>query len=275
MANPDVEGKITDRFGRPIDYLRISVTDRCNLRCLYCMPLEGVRFIEHNRIMSYEEIVEVVQVAVALGFRKFRLTGGEPLVRRGIVSLVSMLSEAAGGNDLAMTTNGVLLADFAEPLKKAGLRRVNISLDTLDPLLFKKMTRGGDLNRVLEGVSAAESAGLTPIKLNCVVKQSSSEPDARAVAEFGESRGYIVRFIRRMNIRAGEFSVLEGGTAGDCALCNRLRLSSDGYIRPCLFNDVTFNVRELGARDAILQAVAAKPESGSFSLNNKMYNVGG
>jgi len=264
-----------DRYNRRINYLRVSVTDRCNHRCVYCMPEEGVTPVPHENVMSYEEIAQVVRVAVTMGIDKVRLTGGEPLVRKGIVTLVSMLARITGIRDLAMTTNGALLETYAKPLAEAGLHRVNISLDALDPDRYRQITRGGDLGRVLAGIEAARSAGLTPIKLNCVVNESSREPDAQAVARFARANDLQVRFIRRMNIAAGQFWPIEGGTGGNCRLCNRLRLSSEGVIRPCLFSDLGFSVRELGPGEAIRQAVRAKPQSGKISITNTFYNVGG
>ena len=264
-----------DRFDRKINYLRISVTDRCNLRCVYCMPEGGVALLSHDDILSFEEILEVTRTAVQMGIDKVRLTGGEPLVRRNIVTLTSMVAGVPGIRDYAMTTNGLLLAELARPLFEAGLHRVNVSLDTLDPARYTDITRGGDLARVLAGIDAAAAAGLTPVKLNCVVRESSSEPDARQVAEFAAERGLKVRFIRRMDTAAGQFWPVEGGTGGDCTRCNRLRLASNGIIVPCLFSDLAFSVRELGAREAIRRAVEAKPEAGTTSRNNKFCRIGG
>src|ERR1035437_3517974 len=168
-----------DHYNRNINYLRISVTDRCNLRCRYCMPEEGIELIRHEDILSFEEIVEVVKVGVSKGINRLRLTGGEPLVRKGIVSLVGMLTQIEGIEEVSMTTNGTLLAEYATELASAGLKRVNISIDTLDPEKYRELTIGGDINSVLKGIKAAKGAGLSPIKLNCVVKNSSAEPDAK------------------------------------------------------------------------------------------------
>lgn len=251
-----------DSFQRAITYLRVSVTDKCDLRCVYCMPAEGVPALRHEDLLSFEEIAEVVRSAVSLGVTKVRLTGGEPLVRRGIVSLVSLLSEIRGIQDLAMTTNGQRLAGVARELAGAGLHRINISVDTLDPVRYGEITRGGDLNKVIDGIHAAREAGLTPIKLNCVIRDSIDEEDARSVSEFGRKEGLEVRYIRRMNLSAGLFHQVLGGAGGDCAHCNRLRLSCDGYLRPCLFSDLRFDVRKLGAVQAIQEAVQMKPERG-------------
>lgn len=268
-------GEMHDRFDRRIHYLRVSVTDRCNLRCRYCMPTEGITLIPRDRILRFEEIADLVRVAVSMGIDKVRLTGGEPLVRRGIVTLVSMLAAIDGIVDLAMTTNGILLDQFARPLADAGMRRVNVSLDAIDPARFAERTGGGDVRRVLEGIAAARRAGLTPVKLNCVVARSREEEDAQQVARFAGENGLEVRFIREMNLARGSFSVVEGGAGGDCAHCNRLRLSSDGLIRPCLFNDLAFDVRALGPRAAIERAVEHKPEKGLRSRNNRFHAIGG
>ena len=254
-----------DRFGRKIDYLRVSVTDRCNLRCAYCMAEGGIALLRHEDILRFEEITEVVREAAAMGVKKVRLTGGEPLVRRGIVTLVAMLRDIEGIADLAMSTNGIRLAEFADPLAQAGLHRVNVSLDAVDPARFAAITRGGDVQAVLDGIRAARRAGLTPVKLNCVIQQTPEEPDARAVAAYAAAENLEVRFIRRMNLADGEFSVVIGGSGGDCVHCNRLRLSSDGMVRPCLFSDIGFSVRELGPREAILRAIGEKPECGTSS----------
>jgi len=266
---------LRDRFGRRIDYLRLSVTDRCNLRCVYCMPPEGVPLVRHRDVLSFEEIVAFVRTAVESGIRKVRVTGGEPLLRRGIVHLVSMLAVIDGIDDFAMTTNGTMLREYAEALKEAGLHRLNISLDTLDPDRYREITRGGDVNRVLDGIEAALEAGFENTKLNCVVSASSSEPDAQAVRGFAERKGLQARFIRKMDIHNGEFWVVEGGTGGDCPSCNRLRLTSTGLLKPCLFSDISFSIRALGAKDALEKAVQNKPESGYRSTENTFYGLGG
>lgn len=154
-----------DRFQRQINYLRISVTDRCNLRCVYCMPAEGVQCLPHSEILTLEEIVDVVKAGVRVGIRKVRLTGGEPLLRRGILELIKKLSDIPEIDDIALTTNGILLGDMAKDLKVAGLKRVNISLDTLQPARFHRITRGGNLNLVRRGIDAALENGLEPVKI--------------------------------------------------------------------------------------------------------------
>jgi len=264
-----------DPFKRRINYLRISVTDRCNLRCRYCMPESGIKLISHDKILSFEEIRDFVQVGVNLGINKIRLTGGEPLVRKDIVRLVEMLAAIPGIKDLGMTTNGILLDRYAENLASAGLDRVNISLDSLDEGNFRYITRVGKLESVLMGIKAAKKAGLEPIKINCVVKNSSLDQNALAVREFGRNNAIQVRFIREMNLESGVYSIVKGGDGGKCHICNRLRLTSDGYLKPCLFSEVGYNIREYGYEEAYNLAVGNKPEKGSLNNVNNFYNIGG
>ncbi|MCD4745909.1 MAG: radical SAM protein [Bacteroidales bacterium] len=264
-----------DRFNRKINYLRISVTDRCNLRCVYCMPDKGVKLLRHEEILSFEEISQVVKTGISLGIDKVRLTGGEPLVRKEITELVYMLSKIRGIKDFAMTTNGTFLEKFAQPLADAGLQRINISLDTLKPEIYKKITRCGDITNVFKGIEAANKAELLPIKINCVVKHSSIEEDAQQVAEFCKKNNLQVRFIHEMNLEKGNFSKVEGGDGGDCKICNRLRLTADGKIKPCLFNNLEFDIKDLGIEEAYKRAIESKPESGTINNYNKFSNIGG
>jgi len=264
-----------DRYNRKIDYLRISVTDRCNLRCIYCMPEEGVELMPKEDILSFDEIVEVVKKAVYKGITKVRLTGGEPLVRKDIVELVKKIAEIKGVKDLSMTTNGILLSKFAKKLKEAGLQRVNISLDTLSPLRYAEITRGGNIEKVFEGIDAAKKAGLSPIKINCVVFKNSDKKEAQKVADFCARNGLQIRFIHQMNLETGEFSKVEGGEGGDCKNCNRLRLTANGDIKPCLFSELAFPVKEYGVDDAFLKALAKKPKSGTRNRSGKFYGIGG
>jgi len=266
---------VLDRFNRNLNYLRISVTDRCNLRCSYCMPEEGIRLLRHEDILSFDEIAKFTRVAVKNGVTKVRITGGEPLVRNGITTLVRMISDIKGITDLSMTTNGVLLKEFADRLKAAGLHRVNISLDTIDPEKFTAITRTGNINDVFDGIKAATSAGLLPIKINCVVKNSKNEAEANGVTMFCKDKGLEIRYIRQMDLIKGHFSRVEGGTGGDCSLCNRLRLTANGKLKPCLFSDMEFDIRQLGSEKAILLAAEMKPECGSKNETNAFYNIGG
>lgn len=264
-----------DRFDRKINYLRISVTDRCNLRCVYCMPEEGVTLLDHKEILSFDEIVSIAETAVRKGVDKIRITGGEPLVRKGIIDLVRMIGEIDGIKDYSMTTNAISLDKFADELANAGLQRVNISLDTTDPEKFKQITRGGDIQKVFDGIKAAKKAGLDPIKINCVIKDNNQEPDAIAVAKFCAENGLFIRYITEMDLEKGEFSVVQGGSGGDCGTCNRIRLTANGNIKPCLFSDIAYNVRELGAERAIDLSIGNKPQNGHENHTGKFYNIGG
>ncbi|HRY33558.1 MAG TPA: radical SAM protein [Bacteroidales bacterium] len=263
-----------DSFDRHIHYLRISVTDRCNLRCTYCMPPEGVRLIHHTQVLSYEEILEIADIAVSLGFDKIRITGGEPLVRKGVAGLVRMLA-GLDISDLSMTTNGTLLRQYAGSMKEAGLMRINVSLDTVDPQRYREITRGGEVRDVLDGIDAALDAGISPVKINCVVNGSTEGKDAVEVAHYAANRGLEVRYIHQMNLSKGHFAVVEGGDGGDCSRCSRLRLTANGLIKPCLFDDLAFDTRTLGAREAIRRAVEYKPAGGSINCSGHFYNIGG
>jgi cyclic pyranopterin phosphate synthase len=239
------------------------------------MPVEGISLFRHEEILSFSEIAGFTKVAVANGVTKVRITGGEPLVRKGISALVRMISDIEGIDDLSMTTNGTLLKQFAMDLKAAGLQRVNISLDTIDSEKFKAITRTGDINAVFEGIEAAKYAGLTPIKINCVIKESKDEEEARAVNRFCVDNNLEIRYIRQMDLVRGHFSRVEGGTGGECSICNRLRLTSNGKLKPCLFNNIEFDIRELGFEKALKLAADLKPECGSKNETGAFYNIGG
>ncbi len=197
-----------DSFGREIDYLRISLTDHCNLRCVYCMPLTGIGFVPSADLLTAAEIEAVARAAVAVGFRKFRLTGGEPTLRADLIEIVERLNRVAGVRDIAMTTNGVLLPKLAAPLVAAGLRRVNVHLDSLDPARLARIMRWGTLAEIWAGIEAAEAAGLRPIKLNAVVARGFNEDDVVALAALASERDWHVRFIETMPLGTGEVGAL-------------------------------------------------------------------
>ena len=301
-----------DSYGRKIDYLRISLTDRCNFRCSYCMPPEGVTLIDHAEILSYEELLRVIKIASDHGVTKIRLTGGEPLVRKGLVNFVRNIRQIEAIKDIAITTNGSLLADMAWELKEAGLDRVNISIDTLDPKGFNSITGGGSLEAVLKGIESAIDAGLTPVKLNVVVTEVLSETDIlyfihkvqenpiavrfieyMPVGRCGVKPGYSIMAIKNIINNAG-YGALEGAVMNQgngpaqyyrlpsaagvfgfitpisqhfCASCNRIRLTADGKLKPCLLAnheiDIRSALREGGSdRDIyelFLQTLQAKP----------------
>ncbi len=303
---------LSDSFQRPINYLRISVTDRCNLRCIYCMPAEGVKQISHNDILSYEEIYTAVKAAAELGLNKVRLTGGEPLVRIGLPELVQMVASIDSIDDISLTTNGILLAQHAAELKQAGLQRVNISLDTLKPDRFKHITRFGNFEDTLKGIEVAKAVGLNPVKINVVVVAGVNDDELPDFAAKTVSEGWHVRFIEMMPLNSDEtvnskfvsvremkrridslgkmepcrVSVGNGpakyfrlpdatGTIGFitpvtehfCYHCNRLRITADGKLRPCLLSEEEIDLRgalRRGASNAELknlieEAIARKP----------------
>ncbi len=195
-----------DRFGRQIDYLRISVTDHCNLRCVYCMPLRGLRFAPSDELLTAAEIELTARAAVAVGFERFRLTGGEPTLRPDIVDIVGRIAAVAGTRDVAMTTNAILLPRLARPLREAGLTRLNIHVDTLHPERLKKIMRFGTLPEIEAGIAAAEAAGLLPIKINCVVTRDYNDMDVVELARRARDQGWHVRFIELMPLGAGEMA---------------------------------------------------------------------
>ena len=191
---------LTDRYHRSIDYIRVSITDRCNLRCIYCMPLGGVSKLSHQDILSYEELLRLIRVALDMGISKVRLTGGEPLVRKGVTDFCRRLSQLRGLRSLSLTTNGLLLEELAEELYKSGIRRINVSLDTLQPQKFMQITRQDEFDRVWRGIQAAEKVGFDPIKINVVVMKGVNDDEVAALAHLTLQHPYHVRFIEFMHI---------------------------------------------------------------------------
>ncbi|MFF2480630.1 GTP 3',8-cyclase MoaA [Paenibacillus sp. NPDC058071] len=295
-----MQERLVDRFGRVHDYLRISVTDRCNLRCLYCMPEEGMEFADADTLLSYDHIVSVVEAAAEMGVTKLRITGGEPLVRPGLDGFIRRLKAIPGIKDIALTTNGILLAKQAEALKAAGLDRVNVSLDTLDPARFHLIARRGELKRVMEGIEAAARCGLSPIKLNCVLLKGINEDEIAKFLKLAYEQPLHVRFIEYMPIGhaddnwrnhylplsrvleeaeregyrltkkadvrgngpsddwqmdggTGSFGLIHPVSDHFCKSCNRLRLTADGSVKPCLYW-----VDELNVKDALEDRRALK-----------------
>lgn len=264
-----------DHFNRNITYLRISVTDRCNFRCQYCMPAEGMPWKNQDEILSFEEIVDIVKVGTKLGIKKLRLTGGEPLVRKDLPELIKMLSSIPEIEEIGMTTNGVLLPKYAKQLKEAGLNRVNISLDTLDPEKFRQITRTGELEDVLKGIDAAIDAALLPVKINVVRMNGASKENEQTIRDFCKEKNLKLRFIRQMDLRKGEFSSVEGGEGGICKICNRLRLTADGFLVPCLHSELRYDVRKTGIEEAYKLAIGNKPETGHGTTTHEFSNIGG
>src|ERR1044071_1730921 len=191
---------LRDAYKRPVKDLRISVTDRCNYRCTYCMPLDEYVWIDRREILSFEEITRLARLFVGLGVEKIRITGGEPLVRKDLHRLVRMLGSLDGARELWLTTNGSLLSEQIDDLAAAGLKRINVSIDTLDPEKFKQITKRGDLSKVLEGIFAAKGRGLHPIKINAVIERGLNDDDIIPLVEFAREHGFSMRFIEYMDV---------------------------------------------------------------------------
>jgi cyclic pyranopterin phosphate synthase len=308
-----MQKRLIDRFDRVHDYLRISVTDKCNLRCVYCMPEEGMEFEPDEKLLRFDEITEVVRVLAGYGVRKLRLTGGEPMVRKNLDHLITSLSAIPGIEDIALTTNGIFFASKAEKFREAGLTRINISLDSLRADRFSMITRGGDIRKVLDSIDAAARVGLDPIKINMVLMKGVNDDEIDDFLRLTLGKKLHVRFIEYMpighndaNWKAGYLSlqaVLErceklgfevtpseevygNGPAKNyritgaqgvfglihpvsdhfCETCNRLRLTADGNIKPCLYWSDEFNVRKYIGDDAAVaklffEALDVKPEN--------------
>jgi len=324
-----------DDFARSVTYLRVSVTDRCNLRCVYCMPPEGVEKRPHDAMLRYEEMALVIRAAAEIGISKVRLTGGEPLTRLGLVELVRMIAAIPGIEDVSMTTNGTLLARHAQALAEAGLHRVNISLDTLRPDRYATITRRGRWDDVWAGIAAARAAGLTPIKFNVVVVRGFNDDEVVDFARKTLIDDWHVRFIELMPIGAnaewareravslawvwaqienewGSLQPVRGpqgngparyyrvagargsigfiGAISDhfCPTCNRLRLTADGHLRPCLLDDREIDLMEplrSGAgmevvKELLLRAIQSKPkhhrlQEATIPHDRNMSQIGG
>jgi cyclic pyranopterin phosphate synthase len=263
-----------DSFNRRIDYLRISVTDKCNLRCRYCMPEEGVPIRSHEEFLSFEQITAVVRVAVKLGVTKVRLTGGEPLVKRGIVDLVRMLRAVEGLKHLAMTTNGILLTRYASGLRTAGLDSLNVSLDTLDPQAFLRLTRGGDIRHVLAGIDAAV-AQIIPVKINMVVLEDTLEAEIARMRRFCEDRGLALQLINHFALAEEKINEYVYDRPPRCGECNRIRLLADGTLKPCLHSDREIPIDLDDIEASLLKTVSAKPARGRACTGRSMMEIGG
>ncbi|MCF6335291.1 MAG: radical SAM protein [Spirochaetales bacterium] len=264
-----------DQFNRKIHYLRISITDKCNLRCTYCMPAEGVPFKQHSAIMRFEDIVKVVESAVKLGIDKIRLTGGEPLVRKNVADLVRMIKEVAGISHLGMTTNGVLLEKMAGPLKEAGLDSLNISMDTLNPERYREITRIGDNSFTLRGIDAAISAGFERIKINMVVMDSTPDNEIEEMRQFCRDKKLTLQLINHYDLSSKKKDVYVFNRPPKCAVCNRIRLTADGILKPCLHSNQEIPVNPEDIAASLKKAILDKPENGSVCTNRNMIEIGG
>jgi len=325
--------QLTDSLGRNINYLRLSVTDRCNMRCFYCMPAEGIAKKNHGLVLRYEELLMIAEAAVKLGIEKIRITGGEPLVRVGIVKFLEQLAAIPGLRHLALTTNGLLLEKLAADLYKAGVQRLNVSLDSLNPQTFSSITRGGDLKTVLAGLEAAERAGFPPPKINCVIMRGVNDGEILDFAAMTLAKGNSIRFIEYMPAvkeegwqkycisgneileriathhtletidkgpyagpsrdfripgAKGSIGIITAVSGHFCSECNRIRVTSTGQAKGCLFSDERTDLVPWlrppdpeGLATALKAIVSTKPErhgitqDGYGHKNFTMSQVGG
>jgi cyclic pyranopterin phosphate synthase len=322
MTGDAPQRRSIDPLGRRVSYLRLSVTDLCNLRCTYCMPAEGVRKLSHAEILTLEELAEVARAAIALGVTKVRITGGEPLIRRGILSLVRSLASSPGLETLALTTNGTQLAQMARPLAEAGILRLNVSLDSLEPETFARITRGGDVSSVVAGIDAARAAGL-PVKINAVLLAGVNTGGIAELAAFARGRGAGLRFIelmrfdrdlplfseadaigalrekgdevaplpidpaephvRRFAYRGAVVGFIAAVTRPFCGACNKIRLTPEGALKPCLASDAFVDARSVLRRPhtaadverVVAEAIRKKPAAAPWSAPSEMWKVGG
>lgn len=266
-----------DRFKRDIFYLRISVTDRCNLRCTYCMPENGILLKKHGDILSYEQIVAIVREAVKLGITKVRLTGGEPLVRKNISLLIEELRAETEILEITLTTNGTLLPKMARSLKRAGLNRLNISLDTLNPETYRRLTRKGNLELVLKGIDSAIDAGFLNTKLNMVLIPGINTHEVEDLRTFCLNKGLKLQRINQYSL-SDINSINRQHTSErplNCSLCNRIRLTADGHLKPCLFSDIEIPINMARIKESLMQAIMNKPECGSFCSRRENWQIGG
>jgi cyclic pyranopterin phosphate synthase len=263
-----------DSYNREINYLRISVTDKCNLRCRYCMPEEGVPIRQHKDFLTFEQITAVVAEAVKLGINKVRLTGGEPLVKRGIVDLVRMIRGVEGLSHLALTTNGVLLSRYAGRLKAAGLDSVNVSLDTLEPERYRRLTRGGEIQRVLEGIESAITANIA-VKLNMVVLEDTSQEEIEEMRRFCSGKGLKLQLINHFAVGAEKTDNYNYERPPRCDECNKIRLLADGSLKPCLHSDEEIPVDMEDIAGSLRETIFRKPERGSVCTGRSMMEIGG
>jgi len=266
-----------DSYNRRISYLRVSVTDRCNLRCTYCMPESGIELKSHAEILPYEKIVHIVAAAARMGIHKIRLTGGEPLVRKNIAFLVRELKGVPGVSEVSLTSNGTLLDLLAAELKQAGLDRLNISLDTLDAGRYRQVTRNGELDRVLAGIAAARRAGFSSTKVNMVLIPGFNDGEVEAMKRFCRENDLLLQRIHHYSLH--DHATVQNQSAAErplsCNVCNRLRLTADGKLKPCLFSDREFAVDFSDIPASLKEAVQAKPRQGIACGNRGNWQIGG
>lgn len=263
-----------DSFDREINYMRISITDKCNLRCIYCMPENGIIKKSHSDILRYEQIYEIVKEASKLGINKIRITGGEPLVRKNIEKLIEMIRSIKSIDTIAMTTNGIFLYNMAYKLKKAGLNSINISLDTLNSERYKTITRNGNLFLVLRGIEEAYKLGFK-LKINVVIYDDISKNELPELYKYAKSINAKLQTIKFYNINEQKEDFSEYDRPMKCEYCNKIRLLSDGYLLSCLHSNIKVKVDFNDIRGSIIKSINIKPGSGSYSDVESLSMIGG
>lgn len=324
---------LVDRFNRSINYLRISITDRCNLHCVYCLPPDGERRLKHKEILRYEEILRIVRIAIKMGIKKVRLTGGEPFVRKGVQDFISMLTSIKDLDDISLTTNGVYLKDNLDVLKASGIKRINVSIDSLNRERYKEITRFDYFDEVWEGIEKAKDMGFYPIKLNAVIMKDINDNEVLDFGRLAIEQPYHIRFIECMPVGfdnspafipnpeikktlvnkfgplipvfpgkndgpseryrfdegKGEIGFISPISNSFCQGCNRLRLTANGMLLPCLLSNIEIDIKEPlrrgyldeGIIDVFLKAAKKKPECHTLNPDNnqkvhrKMCSIGG
>lgn len=265
-----------DNYNRNIDTLRISVTDRCNLRCFYCY--EEYEYLEKDKILSFEQIVKFIENGINLGIKRIKLTGGEPLLREDIEVLVKMISQVSAIEDISITTNGILLGEKAYKLKKAGLHRINVSLDTLNKEKYKKITGGGDIDSVLKSLMIAKKLNFNNIKINTVILRGLNEDEIYYIKKFAIKNNFDMQLINHMNLKKDK-SYSESNITDKpkkCNNCNRIRLTANGMLLPCLFSEKSVYIMEYSDyKDAIKDCINLKPEKGEYNKKLIMPQIGG
>lgn len=263
-----------DSYNREINYMRVSITDRCNLRCVYCMPEEGVKKISHDGILRYEEIRDIVKEASKLGINKIRITGGEPLVRKDVHKLIYLIKDIEKIKTISLSTNGTLIAPIALTLKNAGLNSVNISLDTLNEKRYKTLTRGGDIKEVFNGIEKSIESGLK-VKLNVVIYDDISKKELPEIYEYAKQKNIEVQTIERYNLNKLKKDSFQYDRPPKCEYCNKIRLLSNGYLLSCLHSDEKIKVDLNDIKSSLVKAIETKPKCGLYGFTESVNEIGG
>ncbi len=266
-----------DKFNRSITYLRISLTNNCNLRCSYCMPDGFIPQNSESKLLSLENIIKIVEIGTEIGIKKIRLTGGEPLLRKGVVGLIKSIKGIPGIDEVTLTTNAVLLKKMAKPLMDAGLDRINISIDTLDPKKYKEITRGGNLLKVFEAIDAINEIGFKNTKLNTVVMPEFNGDEIESIKKFCDDKGLKLQRINHYSL--SDINSIDKSYNAErplsCGVCNRIRLTADGKIKSCLFSDTEISLDLNNIKESLISAINTKPENGTKNSTRENWQIGG